>query len=105
MQRTSDRPSLRRFLLELTPPENGFEDIQALSARSRAACDEVTTEDAPVRLLRSVFVPEDRTCFLLFEASSAPDLQKVAGLAAVPVRHVWELHRVRDVPLRVSFPA
>jgi hypothetical protein len=89
----SKRPSLTRFLLELTPAENGFKDIQALSARSRAACDEVTTDSASVRLLRSVFVPEDGSCFLLFEASSAPDMEKVAGLAAVPVGRVWELPR------------
>ena len=93
MPSTSTRPSLSRFLLELTPADNGFEDIQALSARSRAACEEVSTDRASVRFLRSVFVPEDGSCFLLFEASSAPDMEKVAGLAAMPVRRVWELQR------------
>jgi len=93
MPKKPDRPSLSRFLLELTPAENGFDDIAALSARSRAACDELTDDSASVRLLRSVFVPEDGSCFLLFEASSAPEVQKVAGLAAVPAGQVWELHR------------
>lgn len=37
---------------------------------SRVA-DQLTGEGMPVRLLRSVFVPEDETCFYLFQAQSS----------------------------------
>ena len=84
---------LSRFLLELNPDKGGFEDIQALSARSRAACEEMTVESNPIRLLRSLFLPEDGSCFLLFEAVSAAAVVEAAQRALVPAGPVWELQR------------
>jgi hypothetical protein len=37
----------------------------------RAAAEHLTSEGKPVRLLRSIFVPTEETCFYLFEAVSA----------------------------------
>jgi len=84
---------LSRFLLELNPEERGFEDIQALSARSRAACEEMTVESKPIRLLRSLFLPEEGSCFLLFEAASVASVVEAAHRALVPAGPVWELQR------------
>ena len=70
-----------------------FEDIQALSARSRAACEEMTFESKPIRLLRSLFLPEDGSCFLLFEAASVAAVVEAAQRALVPAGPVWELRR------------
>ena len=84
---------VNRFLLELKADDNGFADIQAMSDRSRAACAQMSAENLPVRFLRSLFVPEQGTCFLLFEAGSAPAVAEAARRAAVPVGVVWELHR------------
>jgi hypothetical protein len=58
-----------RFLVELTPPPG--DDIRDLAERSRSACRELAGEGTGVRLLRSVFVPEDGTCLLVFEAVDA----------------------------------
>jgi hypothetical protein len=93
MHATTDAIPLNRFLLELKFQGSGFEDIQEVSARSRDACDEMTNERAPIRLLRSVFVPEDGSCFLLFEAASASAVAEAARRAAAPLGVVWELHR------------
>jgi hypothetical protein len=90
--------TLARFLVELRPPKNGFEDIQSLGARSRAASEELSHNGTRVRLLRSVFIPEDGTCLLVFEGSSreavldacrraAIDLEQVRGsVAVIPTR-------------------
>src|SRR3954447_11286878 len=58
------------------------------AARHQAECAEIasadlTGEGRPVRCLQSIFVPEDETCLLLFEASSADlvvDTVRRAGL-------------------------
>ena len=76
---------LSRYLVELTPARNGFDDIQALAAQSRAACRELTRQGTPVRFLRSVFVPEDGTCFLLFEAATAGVVEELGRRAALRV--------------------
>jgi hypothetical protein len=93
MSGTTSGEHIRRFLLELKPVDNGFADIQAVGARSRAVCDELADESVPIRLIRSVFVPEDGSCFLLFEAASAGVVAEAARRAAAPVAVVWELRR------------
>jgi hypothetical protein len=94
MTQTAETDSrLSRFILELTPGNEELEDIQTLSARSRAACDEMSADTAPIRFLRSLFVPEDGSCFLLFEAASLKTVEEVTRRALVPAGPVWELQR------------
>jgi hypothetical protein len=45
----------------------------------------------PVRFVRAFFVPDDETCFLVFEAASAGDVQAAALLAGLRFEHVAEL--------------
>lgn len=80
--RNNLRPMVR-FLLELTPAQNGFSDIQTLVDRSRAACRELSRQGRPVRLLRSVFVPYDATCLLIFEAVTASAVKEASRRAAL----------------------
>lgn len=47
-----------------------------------------------MRFLRSVFVPEDGTCFCLYEAPSAEDVHEAVRRAALPVG-------VRDASARI----
>jgi hypothetical protein len=79
-----DSPKLGRYLLELAPRQTGYEDIRSLAERTRWACTQVTHDDVTVRLLRSVFVPEDGTCLLVFDATSAPAVAEAGRLAALP---------------------
>jgi hypothetical protein len=41
-------------------------------------------EGAPVRFVRSIFVPEDETCFYVFQASSSEEVNEAARRAALP---------------------
>jgi hypothetical protein len=65
-----------RYTVELSLPDAGCEDVREVAARARAA-----TESGPVRFLRSIFVPEDDACFLLYEGPSA-ESGKAAALRA-----------------------
>ena len=58
-------------LIELRRPDHGWDELQALSARARTAAERVNSDELPVRFLRSIFVPDDETCFHLFEGTAA----------------------------------
>jgi hypothetical protein len=94
--RVGDPPG--RYLVELTQSKSGFDDIQALAARSRTACDELSREGTPVRFLRSVFVPEDGSCFLLLEAPSAQDAGLAVRRAELGVTGIAAAHRLDHRP-------
>lgn len=88
----------RRYVAELTvPPSSGVGDIQAIAARSRAACSALAQTGTHVRFLRSLFVPEDGTCFLLFESGSAAAVEQAGKHAALPARRI-------DQALRIDCP-
>ncbi len=59
----------RYHLVELHRPRDGCGELQAVAAR--AAAEQLSTEGTPVRFLRSIFVPDDETCFHLFEGTAA----------------------------------
>lgn len=77
-------PGLSRFLVELDRPDVMSAEIQALAERSRAVAAEMRGEGASLRYLRTIYVPEDGRCFLLFEGGSAIEVGEAgrrAGLA------------------------
>jgi hypothetical protein len=50
--------------------------MRSATARARAAAAEISTIGGHVRCLRSIFVPEDETWFLLYEAASAATVSR-----------------------------
>ena len=90
------RPGVRRltvadmaeFLVELYVSGAAADGADRETRRARSAAAELTAEGRPVRVLRSIFVPEDETCFLLVEADTAEAVQEAATRAAVPFERV-----------------
>jgi hypothetical protein len=81
-----DRPT--RYTVELRLPQAGWADVQEAAARARAATAQMRREGERVRLLRSIFVPEDDACFLLYEGPSAESVTAAALRAKLEVRRV-----------------
>jgi hypothetical protein len=55
--------------------------------RARAAARELSLEGTPVRWLRLTFLPDDETCFHVFEAGSADAVEEASRRAGLgPVR-------------------
>jgi hypothetical protein len=79
------------FLLELYMPRTDAVAMSSAARRARLAADELTGDGTPVRFLRSIFVAEDETCFLLYEAASADAVRTAAGRAGLPFDHVAEV--------------
>jgi hypothetical protein len=88
MPRAEARRGLARYLVEVTPPPGGDPDIGELATRSRAACETVSREGIPVRLLRSVFVPEDGSCLFVFEAGAEEVVRLATERAGMPVERI-----------------
>lgn len=57
---------------------------------ARRAAEEVTREGLEVRYVHSIFVPDEETCFFLYEAVSADAVREAARRAALPLERVSE---------------
>ncbi len=64
--------------------------IERGESRAHIAADELTREGTPVRLVRSILIPEDETCFYLYEAETAEAVREAARRAALPLERITE---------------
>ncbi len=74
----------------------------------RAGAD-LTREGHPVRCVRSIFVPEDETCFLLYDAPSADLVAEAVQRAGLRHEHIsaassTPIHHPRTHPNRRASP-
>ena len=72
---------MSEFIVEVYVPRTGA--IGTASVRAAAEA-----HPSPVRYLRAILVPEDETCYLLFDAVSADDVRAVVTRAAVPFERI-----------------
>ena len=70
-----------RYLVEIRRPLV-LRDVQSIGARSRRVAGELRSEGTKVRFLRTIVVPEDDSCYLLYEASSAGDVKEAVRRSA-----------------------
>jgi hypothetical protein len=76
------------FLIEQYVSRADTAAVERDAVRAREAAEELSRTGTPVRYLRSIFVPEDETCFLLYEADSASAVREAALRARLPVDRV-----------------
>jgi hypothetical protein len=81
---------MTEYLIELYVPSSEHAEIAAVTRRVEHAAAELTAAGRPVRLVRSILVPEDETCFLLVEAVTAESVRETAERAALSVDRVVE---------------
>ena len=87
-QRPSETRPMEHYMAEAYMPSTT--DLTALEAEIRSATRTMRKEGARVRFLRSVLVPEDETCLLLFEANSAETVNELGRRASVTLTRVLE---------------
>lgn len=86
-------PSLEHvieFLAELFVARTNTAAAAIAAASFNHAAAELTAEGRPVRLVRSIFVPNDETCFLLVEGTTGEDVREAARRAQLTFDHVGE---------------
>jgi len=76
------------FLLELYISRETAATARRSAERARRAAGELTQEGTRVRLLRSIYVPEDETCLLLYEAESIVVVREAARRGGLPFERV-----------------
>jgi hypothetical protein len=86
------------YLIELYVGAADAGAVERDAERVRAAADEETRTGKPVRYLGSIFVPEDETCYLLFEADSADTVRETAVRASLQVEHLASAVATREGP-------
>ena len=64
--------------------------VGSRAVRACAAAKQLTEEGAPVRYVRTLFVPEDETCFFLYEAESAEAVRTAARRAGFGCGRITE---------------
>jgi hypothetical protein len=79
---------MMKYLAELYLPRSGSDGLRDAARRARAAAKELTAEGTAVRYLRSIFVPQDETYFLLYEAESAGAVAEASARAGIAVERI-----------------
>lgn len=79
---------MAEFVVELFVSRGDAAAVEGGTARARLSAQELTREGTPVRCVRSLFVPEDETCFFLYEAASAEAVREAARRAGLAFERV-----------------
>ncbi len=86
------------YLVEAYMPRSHAQEARAAGRRAQVAAEELSREGVPIHYVRTTFLPDDETCFHLFEAASPEAVEEVSSRA--------ELGRARVVlAIEASRPA
>lgn len=81
---------MAEYLVELYVSRDDSAAVESGAERARAAAEELSDEGEPVRYVRAIFVPEDETCFFLYEAGSAEAVRDAARRAGLCCGRITE---------------
>jgi hypothetical protein len=95
---------MTEFVAELYVPRSA-DGLDRHAEGARLAAEQMTRDGTPVTYLRSIFVPEDETCFHLYDAATAEDVRQAGCRAALPFDRVVEVVQTRGPrpPARAAF--
>ena len=79
---------MAEYLVELYVAQGDHDTARHYAARAELTAAELTRTGRLVRCVRSIFVPEDDTCFLLVEADSADLVAEAMGHAGLRHDHI-----------------
>ena len=79
-----------KYLVELYLPRAGSGGLPSAAARARSAAEGMASGGTVVRYLRSIFLPDDELCFLLYEGPSAEAVGEAARRAAITYDRIVE---------------
>jgi hypothetical protein len=82
---------MRAFMVELYISRADPEAVPRAALRTQRAAIRMSRRGTPVRYLRSIYVKEDETCFLLYEAESIDAVRDAARATGRRFEHVAEV--------------
>jgi hypothetical protein len=78
------------YLVETYVAHGYAEEREVYERRARSAALQLTREGTPVRLERSIHIPEDEICFFVFDAPSSVDAARAVERAELDAIRVVE---------------
>jgi hypothetical protein len=81
---------VKQFLVEVFVPRSRALELAVAKERVRAVTANLSRGHGDIRYVRAIYVPEDETCFYVFDASSADLVAQVSGLAGLPEGRIVE---------------
>jgi hypothetical protein len=81
---------MHTYLAEAYLSRDGYDDLPEAIARMRRAAADLTSDGHHVRYVRTIFVPEDETCFHLFEGVSVRAVEKASRRAGLSFNRIAE---------------
>ena len=85
------------FLIETYLPREA-RDIATL--RAGDAAEQLSEQGAPIHFLCAIFVPEEETCFYLYQAPSAGAVRAAMSRAGLQPGRITPAVAVRPLPIR-----
>jgi hypothetical protein len=79
------------YLVETFLARGDAEERVARERRARSAATELARESTHIRFVYSIHIPEDETCFFIFDALSSRDAALAAARAALDPCRVVEM--------------
>lgn len=84
------------FLAELYIPRTQAASTTASATRARDAAQELNRQGIQIRYLRSIFVPDDETCFQMYRAGSIQAVRDLGARAGLQFEHISEVNEEGD---------
>ena len=81
---------MAEYLAERYASRHDAAAVAAGAERARREAERMSGEGTHVRLVRSIFVPEDETCFYLYDAHSAEAVLEAARRADIRIDRIAE---------------
>jgi Nickel responsive protein SCO4226-like len=72
-----------KYLVEAYIPRSRLSEARVAGRDARAAAEELAREGTPVCYVRTTFLPDDETCFHVFEAASEEAVGEVCRRAGI----------------------
>jgi hypothetical protein len=84
----------RLYVAEAYTSRSSRTDLKAIAERATAAAAAITAPGRPVRYMRTVFLPDDETCFHLFEADAAEQVRQAVRRAGIECERIVQAEQV-----------
>lgn len=79
-----------RFIVEQYLPGVTLSQVITTAERAKLASARFSSGGTAVRYLRTTYIPEDESCFCLFDGPDADSVRKVNELAEIPFERIVE---------------
>jgi hypothetical protein len=90
---------MREFIAEQYRSRTETNAAEHGASAARLGAEQLTREGTPVEFVRSIFIPEDETCFYIYKAESIEAVR--AAAARTPLR----FERVSEAVTEIGMPS